>query len=61
MREIICPFSSKKNWQNFRVTIKLKATEPASHDDYCGGWSHLKIGKQKTQNKGFALMDRIHS
>jgi len=35
--KIICSFTSKKNWQKFRLKVKLIATEPASHYAYCVG------------------------
>jgi hypothetical protein len=35
--KIICSFFSKKNWQKFRLKVKLIATEPAPHYTYCGG------------------------
>jgi len=41
--KIICSFSSKKNWQKFRLKEKLIATEPASHYAYCGGGSTFLI------------------
>jgi len=35
--KIICSFTSKKNWQKFKLKVKLIATDPVLLYAYCGG------------------------
>jgi len=49
--KIICSFSSKKNWKKFRLKVKLRAIEPASHYAYCGGVSTFLIPFKNWENR----------
>jgi hypothetical protein len=41
--KIICSFFSKKNWQKFRLKVKLIVTDPVPLYAFCGGGSIFLI------------------
>jgi hypothetical protein len=57
--KIICSFSSKKNWQKFKLKVKLIATEPVSHYTYCRGGSTFLIPFKNWENKKHKTKDAL--